>query len=145
MMGLYLYASGAQKQTIGVLSHFGITESYSNLVRNAEQGSSAPGPPLETPHTPEQTVNLLNLSTLSGTPTASSTSIRNSNPAPSRIDFCGTLQKLCSSVWQKAHSIATTGLFAEVYDNINFLSRTGEQAVGHHGAYIFLPADSQCY
>ena len=32
MLGLYLYASGAQRQTITVLSSLGITESYTNIV-----------------------------------------------------------------------------------------------------------------
>lgn len=34
VMGLYLYASGAQQQNFAVLSHLGLTESYTNVVRN---------------------------------------------------------------------------------------------------------------
>jgi hypothetical protein len=32
VVGLYLYATGAQRQTIHVLSTFGLSESYSNLI-----------------------------------------------------------------------------------------------------------------
>ncbi|KAJ6611846.1 hypothetical protein B0H10DRAFT_2165690 [Mycena sp. CBHHK59/15] len=33
IMGLYLYAAGAQRQTISVMAHLGISESYQNLTR----------------------------------------------------------------------------------------------------------------
>ncbi|KAJ7735443.1 hypothetical protein B0H14DRAFT_3613658 [Mycena olivaceomarginata] len=35
IMGLYLYATGAQRQTISVMSHLGIWESYQNLIHSS--------------------------------------------------------------------------------------------------------------
>ncbi|KAJ7868794.1 hypothetical protein B0H14DRAFT_3084033 [Mycena olivaceomarginata] len=41
IMGLYLYATGAQRQTISVMSHLGISESYQNLIHSSELSSPA--------------------------------------------------------------------------------------------------------
>ncbi|KAF9024004.1 hypothetical protein BDP27DRAFT_1547499 [Rhodocollybia butyracea] len=117
MMGLYLYASGAQKQLIAVLSRLGITESYTSIIQN----ESEPSPPADIPDPPH--ASSLTTSNIPTSPPPTK------KPPRKRI---GTLQKLSASVRKKARTIASIGLFCEVYDNINFMSRTGEQAIGHH-------------
>ncbi|KAJ7796061.1 hypothetical protein B0H14DRAFT_3887868 [Mycena olivaceomarginata] len=60
-MALYLYASGAQRQTISVMSHLGICESYQNLPhkprtntkRRTRRVSGDEAPPAPPPSTPE--------------------------------------------------------------------------------------------
>lgn len=140
-MGLYLYASGAQKQNIAVLSRLGVTESYTSIVQNDSHMAD------------ESTLSSLNpipVQPLSdGPPSASVQPLSNDPPSDiptqpfpnqptSKRHRIGTLQKLSASIRTKARGVATVGLFGEVYDNINFMSRTGEQALGHHGRLHFL-------
>lgn len=130
-MGLYLYASGAQKQIIAVLSRFGITESYTSITQNSAPTSEPPvqvasEQPVEPTSLPSQSSSAANASS------PSPPSNKTIKPEAKRARI-GTLQKLSASVRTKARGIAAVGLFGEVYDNINFMSRTGEQAVAHHG------------
>ncbi|KAE9385461.1 hypothetical protein BT96DRAFT_1007024 [Gymnopus androsaceus JB14] len=119
MMGLYLYAS----------------ESYTSIVQNDSHMAD------------ESTLSSLNpipVQPLSdGPPSASVQPLSNDPPSDiptqpfpnqptSKRHRIGTLQKLSASIRTKARGVATVGLFGEVYDNINFMSRTGEQALGHH-------------
>ncbi|KAF9042690.1 hypothetical protein BDP27DRAFT_1374297, partial [Rhodocollybia butyracea] len=135
MMGLYLYASGAQKQLIAVLSRLGITESYTSIIQN----ESEPSPPadMSTDVDPSATLPSASSPLRPDPPHASSLTTSNipTSPPPTKKPprkRIGTLQKLSASVRKKARTIASIGLFCEVYDNINFMSRTGEQAIGHH-------------
>ncbi|KAJ7919732.1 hypothetical protein B0H13DRAFT_2230835 [Mycena leptocephala] len=81
IMGLYLYATGAQRQTISVMSHLGISESYQSLT-----------------HKP-------------------------------RLVY-GSLGELSVSMRSTARAVASTGLFAATYDNINMMFRAAEQVMG---------------
>ncbi|KAJ7038344.1 hypothetical protein C8F04DRAFT_1256355 [Mycena alexandri] len=128
IMGLYLYATGAQRQTITVMAHLGISESYQNLTHkprtNARRrtrrvsGDYCPPTPPSTPTTPAEVY----------TP-----------PDPvalaSRIEDLltiklSTLHELSSSMRGFARVAASTGLFAAAYDNINMVFRAAEQILG---------------
>lgn len=118
MIGLYLYANGAQRQTISVLSTLGLSESYSNIVsRNVRRSRN-------TKHT-------------------ASTAPNNDSPAlvpPSEepLQYTGTLTQLSESMRAKAQKVASTGLFASVYDNINHQFKSAEQIIGRHGRSKFV-------
>ncbi|KIM41147.1 hypothetical protein M413DRAFT_72593 [Hebeloma cylindrosporum] len=105
MIGMYMYASGAQRQSISVLSTLGLSESYSNLVsknmrrKETERGEIAAGDLME-----EETPKV---------PT-------------------GTLYQLSASMREETRKIAATGLFATVYDNININFRNPEEIIGRH-------------
>ena len=43
LFGLYLYATGAQRQVLSVLSHTGMAESYSNLTAKPSKTRKNPG------------------------------------------------------------------------------------------------------
>ena len=112
IMALYLYATGAQRQAITVLSTIGLSESYTNLTsinlkrhrkkRNAREQE------------PEGNVS--------------------SSSDPEAVVTCtGTLHQLSDSMRTQAQQIAATGLYLVVYDNINIQLRTAEQIIGHHG------------
>ena len=112
MIGLYLYATGAQRQCITVLSTLGLSESYTNLtsqnirrkrkVKHAEE----PNPFIEVPST---------------------------DPSMEIVQRTGTLHQLCDSMRSEARELAATGLFSVVYDNINLHFGSAEQIVGRHG------------
>jgi hypothetical protein len=131
-MGLYLYATGAQRQTITVMAHLGISESYQNLTHkprtNARQRTrrvcgdySQPTPPstpltsAPKPYVPPDPVLLAseieNLLTIK----------------------LSTLRELSSSMRSFARVVASTGLFAAAYDNINMVFRAAEQILGRTG------------
>ncbi|KAJ7175480.1 hypothetical protein C8R46DRAFT_890696, partial [Mycena filopes] len=103
IMGLYLYATGAQRQTITVLAHLGISESYQNLThkprtntrrrRRRVLGDYCPPTPPPTP----------------------------------------TLHELSSSMRGFARVTASTGLFAAAYDNVEMVFRAAEQILGRTG------------
>jgi hypothetical protein len=153
MLGLYLYASGAQRQTIMVLSTLGITESYTNIVTknkrrqrkkktSAEpQDESTPKPASidnTTPTEPQDESTPKPASIDNTTPPAiTSTSERESTPL-SR--YSGTLRQLSDSMRIRARQIAATGLYSTVYDNINMMFRSPEQIIGRHGTSSILLA-----
>ncbi|KAJ7762332.1 hypothetical protein DFH07DRAFT_867516 [Mycena maculata] len=83
IMGLYLYATGAQRQTISVMSHLGISESYQT----------------------EKIDGLISIKYAS-------------------------LGGLSMSMRNLARAVASTGLFAASYDNINMMFRSAEQVMG---------------
>ncbi|KZP29949.1 hypothetical protein FIBSPDRAFT_985501 [Athelia psychrophila] len=99
VMGLYMYASGAQKQVITVLSHLGLTESYSSITRKPRQAEDTEE--LEVPTMPSL-----------------------------KPWDAGTLRVLSNCMRGIARSVAATGLFGTVYDNINMVFRTAEQVIG---------------
>ncbi|KAE9395891.1 hypothetical protein BT96DRAFT_1042765 [Gymnopus androsaceus JB14] len=106
MMGLYLYASGVQRQNFTVLSKLGICTSYTDMIRNEEVSVRQ-----------------------SATATASETDSADSKPKKRRL---GLIRLLSNGLRVQARTVASVGLFGEVYDNINFMNRTAEQVIGKH-------------
>jgi len=117
MIGLYLFASGAQRQCITVLSTLGLSESYTNVLsKNIRRKRKVKHPEVEEdPFIDQPPIDQL--------------------PAPSTeiIQHTGTLHQLSDSMRSRAREIAATGLFSMVYDNININFRNAEQIVGRHG------------
>ncbi|KAF7343318.1 hypothetical protein MVEN_01764100 [Mycena venus] len=111
IMALYLYASGAQHQTISVLNHLGISESYQNLVKKAHflvnrrshdvdlddpRPATPSSTPMEsdTPYVPPDPLAL-------GEAISAIRSVR-----------MGTLRQLSGSMRDMARAVAATGLYA---------------------------------
>lgn len=118
MTGLYLFSTGAQRQTITVLSTLGLSESYTNIVtKNLRRKSKKELAAIEA-------VRITNSSELN-------------HPNYVLLDrkrsiYTGTLCQLSESMLNMARSIASTGLCFTVYDNINMMFRRSEQVIGRH-------------
>jgi hypothetical protein len=139
-MAIYLYASGAQRQTISVLAHLGISESYQNLIKkphfliNRRSHDVDPEDPL--PMTPPSTPTISN--TPYNPPDAAAL-----GAAISAIRFVrmGTLRQLSGSMRDMARAVAATGLYAASYDNINMVFRAAEQVLGKTGTTLSNPLE----
>ncbi|KAL1740171.1 hypothetical protein HDZ31DRAFT_48030 [Schizophyllum fasciatum] len=105
-LGLYMYASGSQRQPIEVMSHLGVTESYSGII--GKGGASRQYATKGVDGAEAQVKTYL------------------TRP--------GTLRVLSESMRCDARAVASTGLYATVYDNINMVFRAAEQAVGRTDA-----------
>ncbi|KAJ6629084.1 hypothetical protein B0H10DRAFT_2160566 [Mycena sp. CBHHK59/15] len=129
IMALYLYASGAQRQTISVLAHLGISESYQNLIKKARflinhrSHDIDPEDPL--PMVPPSTPVLSDTPYTPPDPAALSSAI-----AALWFVRMGTLRQLSGSMRDMARSISATGLYAASYDNINMVFRAAKQVLG---------------
>ncbi|KAG2008793.1 hypothetical protein CC2G_014185 [Coprinopsis cinerea AmutBmut pab1-1] len=108
VLGLYLYATGAQRQLITVLSHLGITESWSRLVGGVALS----------------TVTTDTIDNESATNDSSPSSTKDKSESP------GTLQQLSTLMRQKSRGLAALVTYGSVYDNVNFTERVGEQIIG---------------
>ena len=132
MLGLYLYASGTQRQTMTVLSTLGISESYTNIVTKKKRRKKASAEP-------QQAIDneLATPTPATGNNEASevSTTKIDLEPDPSNC-YTGTLRQLSGSMRARARVIAATGLFSTVYDNINMMFRSAEQIIGRHGVSL---------
>jgi len=154
MLGLYLYASGAQRQTMTVLSTLGITESYTNIVtknkRRQRKKKTAAQPnqelqPQQGTASSDTTANDLNDSTPrpasvdKAIPSIPSTLAPSTGTDPVPLTrYSGTLHQLSDSMRARARVIAATGLYSTVYDNINMMFRSAEQIIGCHGMPLIL-------
>ncbi|KAF8169338.1 hypothetical protein K438DRAFT_1983415 [Mycena galopus ATCC 62051] len=118
IMGLYLYAAGTQRQTIMVMAHLGISESYQNLTRkpcftvtrrnrHVDLDVAPPPTPPPTPLTSHQTH------------IAPDASLLAAKIDELRTVRLGTLRQLSDSMRDLARGVAATGLYAASYDNIN--------------------------
>ena len=114
MVGLYLYASGAQRQTITVLSTLGLSESYTNIITKNKRRSKKP-------------------KAVENAPIPDKIPVDQENAQPRSI-YTGTLHHLSDSLRRRTRNIAATGLYSTVYDNINMMFRNAEQIIGRHGA-----------
>ncbi|KAJ7899556.1 hypothetical protein B0H14DRAFT_3104529 [Mycena olivaceomarginata] len=132
IMGLYLYATGAQRQTISVMSHLGISESYQNLIHSSRvminRRRRVVNPEDNPPRIPPGTPNSSDVDRpyLLPEPEVLAAKIENLK----RIVKPGTLQELSLSMRGFARVAASTGLFAASYDNINLVFRAAEQIMG---------------
>ncbi|KAJ7860678.1 hypothetical protein B0H14DRAFT_2350501, partial [Mycena olivaceomarginata] len=137
IMAIYLYASGAQRQTISVLAHLGISESYQNLIKkphfliNRRSHNVDPDDPL--PATPPSTPVIANTPYIPPEPAALGAAI-----SAIRFIRMGTLRQLSGSMRDMARSVAATGLYAASYDNINMVFRAAEQVLGKTGMSPFM-------
>lgn len=127
LMGLYMYATGAQRQLIAVVSSLGIVDSYSNLTR---QGT-APLPDLATKISSPASLE----NTAQSPETLSAEEPVEKLLPKQRTITNGTLARLSYNMRQQARSVASTGVFGTVYDNINWMARNAEQTLGRKGMF----------
>jgi hypothetical protein len=109
-----MYSTGSQRQPLSVMSHIGISESYDAISGKKRKRQKKDN--------------------------------RAQQLAQDKIadsiaeDFStfgrgGSLRQLSSSMVDIAKEIASTGLFATSYDNINMVFRSAEQILGRTGVY----------
>ncbi|KAF9556932.1 hypothetical protein CPC08DRAFT_776651 [Agrocybe pediades] len=116
MTGLYLFSTGAQRQTITVLSTLGLSESYTNIVtKNLRRDG-------------KKTLEYVGQTESEGQASGPNFILLDRR----RSIYTGTLCQLSESMLNMARSIASTGLCFTVYDNINMMFRRAEQVVGRH-------------
>lgn len=154
-MGLYLYASGVQRQNFTVLSKLGICTSYTDLMRNEEVKVRSSATAAASENNPDEAMQMVTSATEIPTSCSSTnnpapltsaistplhtSSTSTSDPKPADSDpkpkkrRLGLLRLLSNGLRVQTRTIASVGLFGEVYDNINFMSRTAEQVIGRHG------------
>lgn len=151
IMSLYLYASGAQRQVITVVSHLGISESYSNLIAKATKAQPTPDSvdldtetlhvDIQQPSTKATCVDAPDAEThrnRTQTPTKEAPVKPKQPRKPRGPRQPGTLRKLSLSMRSMARGVASTGLFAMSYDNINMMFRAAEQIIGRTGKVIII-------
>lgn len=119
-MGLYMYATGTQRQPFSVLSRIGITESYTSLIRKGSAVSQTPAADGDLNGDEAQ-------SNIYETPLKKEHMVSN-----------GSLLRLSYNMRQRARSVAATGVFGTVYDNINWMDRNAEQTLGRKGMLLVL-------
>lgn len=118
---MYMYASGAQRQSISVLSSLGLSESYSNLVsknvrrvRITKEKSNGKGKEKALGEGEKVDGNSTEKEAVPMVPT-------------------GTLYQLSKYMREETQKVAATGLFVTVYDNININFPNPEEIIGRHG------------
>ncbi|KAK1235663.1 hypothetical protein PQX77_001105 [Marasmius sp. AFHP31] len=137
---LFLYARGAQRQITAVLSHFGLSSSYSTLVQKENNRPAAltnePLPPsttapllFETPIAENDSDDGSSDSTYYP-PSSDSESDADDHIRERKSTKNGILPRLAEQLRQRVRRVVATGLFGGVFDNINFMSKVGEQIVG---------------
>lgn len=136
MLGLYLYASGAQRQTMTVLSTLGITESYTNIVTKNKRRKRKKKTATQTYQDPQPHPGTSSSITTANNPSTSAP-LTTADPVPCS-QYSGTLRQLSDSMRARARVIAATGLYSTVYDNINMMFRNAEQIIGRHGMLLVL-------
>ncbi|KAF8075810.1 hypothetical protein FPV67DRAFT_1711092 [Lyophyllum atratum] len=137
ILGLYLYATGSQRQSISVLSTLGLSESYTNIVSRKTYEKKSTKRAQDDIQTP---VNSSSASSI--TPNTSSAPLETPEHAPTDEApeaaaaapprRTGTLHQLSGAMRDMARATAATGLYGLVYDNINIMFRNAEQIVGRH-------------
>ncbi|KII85581.1 hypothetical protein PLICRDRAFT_31751 [Plicaturopsis crispa FD-325 SS-3] len=155
IMGLYFFATGTQRQSMTVVSHLGLAESYSNLTakprkktrhKKRSNRSRSPSPsnasasrshspsPAHQPSTSTTTAESADAAHPPGVAAADQWLPDGASPVtdPSLLHpgRAGTLRTLSESMMTSARSVAATGLYATVYDNINMVFRAAEQIMG---------------
>ncbi|KAH9836596.1 uncharacterized protein C8Q71DRAFT_707708 [Rhodofomes roseus] len=108
VVGLYLYASGAQRQTISVLSHIGICSSYTSIAGTSSTTRDHP-----------------DASTDPGDLEGSSV------PIPLSERRAGLLRRLSEACRSSARAQVRIHELGHVYDNINWILNAPEQTMGH--------------
>ncbi|KAH9896144.1 uncharacterized protein BXZ73DRAFT_63062 [Epithele typhae] len=130
IMGLYLFASGASRQTITVLASLGICSSYAAIAGSSKTSSDV------TPHAERARADSecaredseRARSPRDQAPTAPS------SPSPRLPAGAGLLRRLSNTARHAARFLAHSTPFGAVYDNINMVFKVSEQIVGRKDA-----------
>ncbi|EJD47860.1 hypothetical protein AURDEDRAFT_30600, partial [Auricularia subglabra TFB-10046 SS5] len=111
-VGLYLYVSGAQRQTISVMSHLGLSCSYTALVGKGTKAL------IQAPEaSPSVALAAASLSAPAG-----------ATPRHRRPGILPVLSETCMS---DARRVAEKEEHETTYDNLNLMFKAAEQIVGH--------------
>ncbi|KZT69353.1 hypothetical protein DAEQUDRAFT_646439, partial [Daedalea quercina L-15889] len=111
VLGLYLYATGAQRQTISVLSRMGVCSSYTTIAgRSGWKGSRRLAQSTE--------------------PRVNNQSDSEPSDRSNSDKGAGLLRRLSESCRHSARILARTHELGHVYDNINWILHAAEQIMG---------------
>ncbi|KAI0707558.1 hypothetical protein C8T65DRAFT_576601 [Cerioporus squamosus] len=110
VLGLYLYATGAQRQTISVLSHLGLSSTYQMLASDTESDTAAAHPP--------------------SVPTPATPACAGHQGHKPRGGLLHDLSESCRDELRTRAQAPEADPLADVYDNINFMFRAAEQIIG---------------
>ncbi|KAH9940490.1 uncharacterized protein BXZ73DRAFT_42703 [Epithele typhae] len=131
IIGLYLFASGASRQTITVLASLGICSSYAAIAGSSKTGTDAPpkaaanGKDKRLDDDSEDDPDLRARVPSDQAPVAAS---------PKLPPGAGLLRRLSETARHAARFIARSTPFGAVYDNINMVFKVQEQIVGRKDA-----------
>jgi hypothetical protein len=150
--GIYLYAKGAARQVVSVLSHLGISESYTSLIHRTppslvgtsepqdSQSRAADANTSADPHTTELRASESIASTgVDGSIRESIVTSTGSQrgPKPRRKGRRpGTLQELSDSCRISTRELAASNLTGHIYDNINLRFKVAETTLSSKGAWF---------
>ncbi len=147
VLGLYMYATGSQRQPITLLSHLGLSDSYPSIVGTTQTVKSRKPPQPMAPEEPEIVPTLSSpAETVQGSVTAGTTALPDTEaastttnpvplepPKPTEKKYrTGTLLRLSGFMRAGARMVAATGMFAGSYDNINIAAKSAEQIIGRN-------------
>ncbi|KAI0344970.1 hypothetical protein BDW22DRAFT_1370596 [Trametopsis cervina] len=126
LFGLYLYATGTQRQTIAVLSSWGVCSSYTTLAgsqsskteqqASRETATSAVQPPQDGEQIEDDAASVT-------TAAATLVSTRSNTSL-------GLIRRLSQACTATARNAARAYPLSHVYDNINFMFKASEQVIG---------------
>lgn len=123
-----------------VLSHLGITTSYSTLIRKgvtASEREALHNPEVTTP-SPESGSSGESDSDPGNLPLESPNTGLKPNSYSKKSPLVSILHTLSQSARNAARTLAATGLFGSTYDNINFLAHIATQLIGRTGEYMYI-------
>lgn len=127
-----------------MLSHLGLTESYSNLIaktaailKPAPTNPDAPNPAAS--KTAKKRTKKKKKKTPEAVPALAEPAVEGVNSADKKKQERkpGTLKRLSDAMRGAYRVLAETGLYGTVYDNINFMDRNAEQIIGRTSTYSF--------
>ncbi|EMD42077.1 hypothetical protein CERSUDRAFT_28738, partial [Gelatoporia subvermispora B] len=127
VLGLYMYACGAQRQVISVLSHLGLCSSYPMIVGRAhddhdEDQADTPSEASEPP------------SSVSSQSDSASETQDTRTTIKSKTTGLGLLRRLAEACRRAVRQLAQDEFLGTAYDNINFMLRIAEQILGRKDA-----------
>ncbi|KAI0074176.1 hypothetical protein K474DRAFT_1601943 [Panus rudis PR-1116 ss-1] len=121
-MGLYLYASGAQRQVFSVLSHFGLSCSYTTLVGTSDTRKS------------HRQAQMSVGSSGGGSQVGAQAGGDQAPEAATPTRRSGILRQWSHACKRAMRDLAVTKLASYVYDNINLVLKIAEQILGRTDA-----------
>ncbi|KAL0059342.1 hypothetical protein AAF712_013920 [Marasmius tenuissimus] len=129
LMGMYLFATGSQRQSISAMHHLGLSESYQSLVdkpRRRKRKKKASKSQSTRPAIPDAGLEPGDKHADTIVSLEPSDDIIESRP--------GSLRALARNQQSVLRRIASVGLFGLVYNNINIVEKAAEQILGRTDA-----------
>ncbi|KAI0687401.1 hypothetical protein BC835DRAFT_1286604 [Cytidiella melzeri] len=127
LFGLYLYATGTQRQTISVLSTWGVCSSYSTVA--GSQAKSTSSHDNKSKKGKEKAYQSSETECPSQMATATSTTAT-TLPSTHQNVYAGLIRRLSQACCITVQQAARIHQLSHVYDNINLLFKAAEQVIG---------------